>query len=43
MTEATQKREEWSDAGGQQLERRQTGEVRSPAWDRDKEDKNNGN
>lgn len=45
MTEATQKREEWSDTGGHQLERRQTGagKVRSPAWDGHKEDKNNGN
>lgn len=25
MTEATQKMEEWSDTGGRQLERRQTG------------------
>lgn len=43
MTEAEQKGAEWSNTGGQQLERRQKGEVRSPAWDRDKEDKNNGN
>lgn len=41
MTKATQKREEWSGTGGQQLERRQTGA--GEAWDGDKEGKNNGN